>query len=637
MNTRFYEFGPFQIDKLNHLLLRNGEPVPLKPKVFDTLLLLVENRGRVLDKDEMLGRLWPDTVVEESNLSQNVYLLRKVLGEGMDGETYIETLPKRGYRFVAKVYEIEIDTQASATDAPSEPPLNDLDNDRVWPAPNHWARQVSRRPIALSLIGVLLLFAIGSGFYAWKTRNSESLKSSGPIRSVAVLPFRSLGPDSQDEIMGLQLADTLTTRLGTFKQLRVKQTNSVHKFMSPDDDPLAAARELNVDAVVDASIQTAGDRVRINLRLVDARDGNAFWSGTVEKSTADPFAVQDAVAAAVVQALTRIMSSAEETLPPKRHTTNAEAHRLYMLGRSHWGTSNEEDWKKALDYFNAAVEKDPRYALAYSGLANSYLSLIADMKLPKPEAIPKARQAAMMALQLDDTLAEAHVASGRIMTYYDWDWAGAEREFKRAIELNANSADAYREYAAFLTSVGRNEEAIAEAKEARELDPTNRATNFQMAWTLIGARRYDEAIAESQQVVKTHPDANFWIGMAHVGKGMNEQAIEDCEKTLSSSKPHPPAKAALGYAYGATNKHDKAKKLLAEFEELFKQHKTSPYFIAMIYAGLRDKDQTFAWLDKAYYDRSRPLVTGLNVNPMWDGLRSDPRFVSLLQRMRLPH
>ena len=628
MNTRFYEFGPFQIDKLNHLMLRNGETVPLKPKVFDTLLLLVENRGRVLDKDEMLGRLWPDTVVEESNLSQNIYLLRKVLGEGADGEPYIETLPKRGYRFVASVNEVEVDGHAPE---PSERPLKDI----AGAAPIQ-ARRASRRPVAVAIFGFLLLLATGSGFYVWKTRNSRPSDSSAEIRSVAVLPFRSLGPDARDESLGFRMADTLITRLSNFKQLRISQTSSVRKFTSSNDDPLAAGRELNVDAVVDASIQSAGERIRINLRLVDVRDGNAFWSGTVEKNADDPFAVQDAVAAVVEQALMPHISGAAEAVPAKRQTTNSEAHLLCMLGRFHLGTANEADWKKAIDYFNAAIAKDPRYALAYSGLANAYLSLVADSKLPKTEAVPKATQAAMTALQLDDTLAEAHVASGRILTYYDWDWAGAEREFKRAIELNGNSGDAHREYAAYLTSVGRNEEAIAEAKQARELDPLTQGTNFQVAWTLIGARRYDEAIAEARQVLKMYPIANYWIGMAHIGKGMNEQAIEDCEKALSSSTTHP-AKATLGYAYGATNKQDKAKQLLAEFEELFKQQKASPYFIAMIYAGLGDKDQTFAWLDKAYYERSRPLVSGINANPMWDALRSDPRFMKLQQRMRLPH
>jgi len=255
--------------------------------------------------------------------------------------------------------------------------------------------------------------------------------------------------------------------------------------------------------------------------------------------------------------------------------------------------------------------------------------------LPKEEAIPKAKEAAMKAIQLDDSLSEAHVASARIMTYYDWDWAGAEREFKRAIELNTNSGEAHREYAAYLTNVGRNEQAIAEAKQARELDPLTLVTNFQVAWTLIGARRYDEAISESQQLIEKFPNAHFWIGLALLGKGMNEQAIKEFEIVVNSSNPHQMAKASLAYAYGVTGKREKAKNILAEFENSLRQGQSSPYYLAMIYAGLGDKDQTFAWLEETYREHSRPLASGINVNPMWDGIRSDPRFENLRRRMGL--
>ena len=613
MNTRFYNFGAFQIDTLNHVLLRNGETIPLKPKVFDTLLLLVENRERVMDKDEMLRQLWPDTVVEESNLSQNVYLLRKVLGE-----SYIETMPKRGYRFVAAVNEV-----ATMSTEQLSPPVN-------------FRRQLLRRPVLLIIAGLLLLFGIGSGFYAWKRNSKAPPRLRAQIRSIAVLPFKSLAPDSHDENLGFQMADTLITRLSNIKQLSVRQISSVRGF-TPSADPVAAGRELKVDAVLDASIQRIGDQNRVTLRLVNVRDGSVLWSGIVDKSADNPFAVQDAVATAVAHALTPQLTGEEKNSLQKRYTESPEAHRLCTLARFHLGTADPEDWEKAFNYFNAAIEKDPAYALAYSGLAYSYLSLVADAKLPKDEAIPKARQAVIKALQLDDTLPEAHVASARIMAYYDWDWSGAEREFKRAIELNANSADARREYAGYLTGLGRIDEAIAEATQARELDPLNQVTNFQVAWALIGARRYDEAVAESEPLTGTYPNANYWIGVAYLGKGMYEQAIDRFEKTLSHSKSHQLAQASLGYAYGASKRRDKARKVLAEFEELFKEHKTSPYYVAMIYAGLEEPDQTFAWLEKAFTEHSRPLVTGLKVSPMWANLRSDPRFENLLQRMHLPH
>jgi len=626
MSARFYEFGPFQIDKLNHVLLRQGETIPLKPKVYDTLLLLVENRERVLEKDELLRRLWPDTIVEEANLSQNVYLLRRALGEETGGETYIQTVTKRGYRFVGKVNEISTSSEATAVaEARVKQEQQSLSEHRA-----------KGRPGALVLAGVLLMFAVGSGLYIWIKRDSNAAESGAAIKSIAVLPFRPMNSESNDEAMGFAMADTLIIKLSNIKQLKISSTSSVRKFIPPNDDVLAAGRELNVDAVLEANIYRDGDRIRVTLRLVNVKDGASLWTRTLEERVNDPFAVQDRIAEQVAEELAPRLTGEQKSLVLKRYTENAEASRLCMLGRYYSGRPNVEDWKKALEYFNGALEKDPRYALAYSGLANAYLSLVADSLLPKTEAIPKAKQAALTALQLDDTLSEAHVASARIMTYYDWDWAGAEREFKRAIELNPNSGDAHREYAAYLTSVGRNEQAIVEAKQARELDPLTQLTNFQMAWTLIGARRYDEAIAESQEVLRIFPSAHFWIGMAYLGEGMNEQAIEEFEKTLSYSKNHMMAKASLGYAYGVIGKRETARNILAEFEKLMRQGQTSPYYLAIIYAGLGEKDQTFTSLEESYRDHSRPLVSGIKVSPVWNSVRSDPRFATLLKRMGLP-
>jgi DNA-binding winged helix-turn-helix (wHTH) protein/TolB-like protein/Tfp pilus assembly protein PilF len=613
MSTRYYEFGPFQIDRLNHALRRDGKNIPLKPKVFDTLLLLVENHGRVVDKDEMLQRLWPDTVVEESNLSQNVYLLRRVLEEETDGQRYIETVPKRGYRFVATVTEVETEARRISMVQTRTP--------RLW------------KPGIAALIG-LLLIGLGSAFI-WSTKRPNSPEPTAPINSIAVLPFKSFGSDASDENLGFWMADTLITKLSNVKRLVVRPISSVRKFTSTNEDAVAAGRELKVDAVLDASIQRTGDRIRVTMRLVNVKDGAPLWTRIVDEQVSDPFAVQDRVAEQVTEALALRLTSEEKNLVAKYPTQNSEAYRLCMLGRYYWGRPDVENWKKAIDYFNAAIEKDSNYALAYAGLADSYLSLVADSVLPKPEAIPKAKRAAMTALQLDSSLPEAHVALARIKMTYDWEWTAAENELKRALELNPNSGDAHREYAGYLTNVGQNEQAIAEAKLARQLDPLTQLTNFQFVWSLIGARRYDEAISECQPMLAMFPRAHFWLGMAYLGNRMNEQAIKEFEETLRSAKDHPLAKAALGYAYGATGQREQANKILAEFKQLYEQHQTSPYYLAMIYAGLSDKDQTFAWLEESYREHSRPLASGIKANPMWDSLRSDPRLGNLLGRMGL--
>ncbi|MFL6210820.1 MAG: winged helix-turn-helix domain-containing protein [Pyrinomonadaceae bacterium] len=640
MSKRFYQFGPFRIDTVNHVLLRDGETLPLKPKVFDTLLVLVENRERVLDKDELMSRLWPNTVVEESNLTQNIYLLRKVLGEEAQGEAYIQTMPRRGYRFVASVRELEAESPAR-TLAEHAPRQFIVENERAQEVVSRNARGGSgsflsrttprQRIVALSITAIALAAALA---YVW---TSTALKpSAGPtIKSLAVLPFKPLGADGSDEDLGFGMADTLITKLSSIRQLIVRPTSAVRKFKSPDQDPLAAGRELQVDAVLEASIQRVGDRVRVTLRLVRVSDGASLWAGKFDEQAADFFTVQDQVAEQVAQALMPQMTGAEQQLLAKHYTENTEAYRLYMLGRYHRNKNDVEGWQKAIEYFNQAIEKDSNYALAYTGLADSYSSNVADALLPKAEAIAKAKQAAMTALRLDDTLSEAHVSAGRIKAYYDWDWAGAEPEFKRAIELDPNSAIAHGEYGGYLAAVGRGEQAVSEALRARELDPLSLWTNFGVAWALIAARRYDEAIEESQKVIETFPQAHYWMGLAYVGKGRYEEASTEFEKRLDFSKDDTLTRAHLGYAYGSSGRRGQAEKVLAEFKELFKQRQATPYYVAIIYAGLGEKDQAFAGLEEARREHARPLW-GLKVNPVWDGLRSDPRFADLLRHVGLP-
>ncbi len=571
MSARFYEFGPFRVDTVNHVLQRDGETIPLKPKVFDTLLVLVENRTRVLDKDELMSRLWPDTIVEESNLTQNVYLLRKVFGEEAEADDYIETMPKRGYRFVASVNEVEPASTDLIVEEHSRSRLVIEHEDQADLAlkfaaeaeqaiqeraltAGRWEKQAWWWQMGAIIIGVCIL---GLGLvialpYFRNAIKSKPVDARMPVRSIAVLPFKALGTDPSDDYLGLGMADTLITRLSSMKQIVVRPTSAVRKFASPNQDPVAAGRELKVDAALESSIQRVGDKIRVTLRLVSATDGSTLWAGRVDEQVNDIFAVQDRVSEQVAEALVPQLTGREKDLLAKHYTQSPDAYRLYMNGRYHSNKTTVEDWKKAIEYFNLAIEKDPNYALAYTGLADAYLSLIADSLLPKEEAIPRAKQAAMTALRLDDTLAEGPVSSGRIKTYYDWDWSGAERDFKRAIELDPNSAIAHREYGAYLAAVGRSEQAIAEAKEGRDLDPLSQLANFHVAWALISAHRYDEAIEQSQQVLGTFPAGHFWIGMAYLGKARYEEAIAEFEKTLSASRDHITAKASLGYAYGVS-------------------------------------------------------------------------------------
>jgi DNA-binding winged helix-turn-helix (wHTH) protein/TolB-like protein len=334
MSDRFYEFGPFRVDTVNHVLLRDGEPLPLKPKVFDTLLVLVESRGRVLDKDELMRRLWPDTVVEEANLTQNIYLLRKALGEESHGGAYIETMPKRGYQFVASVRVLEAGSPALAPEESAA-----AGEERRQPAGSGGGEAgpaflFGRRRAATLALAALAL-AAAFVFVPIPKRPEQAAPPS--IRSVAVLPFKPLGPDAGDESLGFGMADTLITRLSNIRQLIVRPTGAVRRFASPDQDPVAAGRELKVDEVLEASIQRAGDRIRVTLRLVRVSDGAPLWAGKFDEPAGDVLAVQDRVSEQVAQALVPRMTGEEQRLVAKRYTENPEAYRLYMLGRHDGG------------------------------------------------------------------------------------------------------------------------------------------------------------------------------------------------------------------------------------------------------------------------------------------------------------
>ncbi len=609
MSARFYEFGPFRMDTVNHV------------------------RTRVLDKDELMSRLWPDTVVEESNLTQNVYLLRKVLGEEPEADAYIETMPKRGYRFVASVNEVDPASTNLIVEEHSRSRLfieheDDADVALKFAAEaeqsiqakaltaGRWEKQASWWKLGAIILGVCIL---GLGLtialsYFWTKSKSTATARATSIRSIAVLPFKPLGTDPSDDYLGLGMADTLITRLSRMNQIVVRPTSAVRKFTSPNQDLMAAGRELKVDAVLETTMQRDSDRIKVNLRLVRVSDGSSLWSGKVDERVDDVFAVQDRVSEKVARALLPQLSGNDTNLLAKHYTQNREAHDLYMRGIFQWYTSATDPAKKqqAIKFFNQAIEKDPDFALAYAALANTYMDLSGDA--PPTETMPKAKEAALKALQIDDTLADSHRSLGIVKAYYDWDWAGAEKEFKRAIELDPNSLEAHRAYSLYLTATGRSVEALAEA--------------------LAGAREYDQLIAEGRKMEPNDPYVHFWTSAAYGQKGMHEEAITEAQKAASLSRGSTIMKAQLGYTFAVAGRRDEAENILSELKALAAQRYVSPYDIALIYVGLGNKEQAFAWLEKAYQERARRLWA-LKVNPSWDMLRSDPRFADLLRRIGL--
>lgn len=626
-----YEFGDFRLDAGKRLLLRReGEPVSLTPKAFDTLLYLVEHSGAVLDKDELMAAVWPDTVVEENNLSQNVYTLRRALGEGRGEHRYIVTVPGRGYRFVADVKAPADEVGPDGAEAwPPEPIVAE---DEV---PTTSLRRSGHRVFVLrgrvwpvAFIGVLAA-ALGIGaFYTWRARTRAG--ADVPVRTIAVLPFKTLVPEGRDEALELGMADTLIAKLSAGRDLVVRPVGSVRRYGGAEQDPVAAGRELGVEAVLDGTIQRWGDRVRVTARLLRVGDGKTLWAGQFDGTFGDIFSVQDSISKRVVGGLALELTGEERQRLSKNYTENTEAYRLYLLGRFHWNKRTVSDFQKSIEYFQQAIAADPDYALAYAGLAEAYTLLSDYDGAPPREAIPKAREAALKALSLDDQSADAHTALGLALCD-DYDFAGAEREYKRALQLNPNDASAHQLYAALLTYLGRHEEALAEARRALETEPLSLIINRSYGDDLLYARRYDEGIAQLKKTVSL--DANFASAHISLSNAYWEKAdyaasAEEYAKYQEvSGRQQRAALLREGFSKGGWEGF-----LRIRVEDL--RTSNTPYEVALYRAALGEKDEAFAELDKSYEDREWGTVL-LKVDPRLDSLRSDPRCDELVRRIGL--
>jgi len=639
-----YAFGPFQVDSANRFLLRDSKPLPLTPKAFDILLLLVENHGQVLEKDRIMQAVWPDSFVEEANLTQHISTLRKVLGESPDHHDFIETIPRRGYRFVAPVSLLspeppeevvvirertrtvimEGDSPAAADAAPRALP----------PAPHFLLRSLG----GLIAAAFLLLLAAVALLYFGMLKQTGGPVAVTDVKSIAVLPFKPLsGEPAPDDVLGLGMADALITKLGSLRQIAVRSTSAVRKYAQPRQDPLAAGRELSVDAVLDGSIQRSGERIRVTVQLLRLRDASTLWSGQFDERFTDIFAVQDSISQQVAAALTPQLTSLDRQRLAKRYTENTEAFQLYLMGRYFQDKRTEEGLRKGLEYFRQAIEKDPLYALAYSGLADSYLLLgNFDMLRPK-EAYPLARAAAQKALSLDDSLAEAHASLAYILRCFDWDWPAAEKEFRRALALNPNYAAAHHWFAISLAGFGRSEESFREIARAKELDPLSLPILTSAGWIYYLFRRNDLAIAELQKALEMdphYPRAHFLLGQVFEQQRMFPKAVAEIEKALGSPRPGDPH-ASLGYIYALTGRRAKAEKILREMTQLSRRRYVPAEYFAEIYIALGERDRAFEWLEQAFEQREAYLCY-INVEPRYDSLRSDPRFRALLLRMSFP-
>jgi DNA-binding winged helix-turn-helix (wHTH) protein/TolB-like protein/TolA-binding protein len=617
-----YNFGPFELDILARRLTRAGEPLALTPKALDLLVILVEHRGRLLAKDELMRWLWPDTFVEEANLTQYIFTLRKQLGEQPGGRAYIETVSRRGYRFVAEVNEVREPASAE------QPEVERTIPGRV--------RDVGARGAVAMLLVVVAVAGV-----AWFNGRRSTTPGDPPAgKTLAILPFRALEPGGADEYLALGMADAIITRLARIHGLVVRPTSSVLKYVTSPVDPLAVARELSVDSLVDGRFQRLDDRVRVTVQLLAARDGSPIWAGTFDEPFKDVFTVQDRISERVAEALVATLTDEERARLTRRFTGNTEAYQLYLRGRYFWERRTDDSLRKSVDYYRQAIAHDPTYALAYAGLADSYLIMGNFSMLAPGDAFPKARAAAQKALDIDASVTQARVALAFVTYLYDRNWDEAERGFVRALSEAPNYGPGHQWYAVSLTSRGRFDEAVAEIERAERVDPLSLVINAVRAWILYLSRRYDEAIEQAKRTIDMDagfPLPHYYLGLAYLARGRHADAAEELRKSsaMYGSQGRDKDLAALGLALARQGRTADARAVLNELQQPVRERYVSPYAAAVVYLGLGDSGQALVLLERAADERF-PWAMQYNVDPLLDTLRADPRFKALLQRIGIP-
>ncbi len=610
-----YRFGEFTIDLERRTLTEVGgeEPLSLVPKAFDTLAYLTMRSGEVVGKDELLEAIWPDTAVEENNLSQQISVIRKVLGDRRGENRFIATVPGKGFKFVAEVTRSD-DGEEAGHDSKAEP---------------HTQKAVFRSPaFRFLLIFTVAATIIVCAYLFLRTDSSER----GPRRTLAVLPFAPLVSEHRDEVFEIGMADTLISRLASYESISVKPLAAVRKYTALDQDARAAGRELGVEFVLTGNIQRWGDRIRVNVRLIDVAEGSPLVADSFDQELTDIFSVQDTISQKVLSALSPHFSAPVRT----SGTQNLEAYRYYLQGRYFAFKLTPDEIRKAIEFLEKAVEADPGYADAYAAIALAYVVLPVTSDVPSQMAFPKAKAAAEKALELQKDSASAQLVLARVLFWYDWDWRESERRYRISIANDPDSHDARLGIAHLLSAIGRHDEAMTEVRKARQLDPYSRVSGALEGQFLMYAGRLDEAETTLRKELET--DGGFWVTLIHLGmvlvqKGEYEKALEYLKQASQRSGGNTETRSLQGYALAKMGDTDGALKVLAELRSAGSRRPVPPYNIAMIYNGLGRKAETLEWLEKAFVERDMRM-TRLKVDRKWDGLRDDPGFKAIFEKMR---
>lgn len=567
-------FGEFELDISAYELRRGGQPVHLERQPMDLLILLVERHRQVVWRDDIVKRLWDPGVFVDVEMGVNTAIrkVRQALRDSRESPAFIETISGKGYRFIA--------------------------------------------PVDATPLG----------------RHQEA------IESVAVLPFANDSADPDGEYLSDGITETLINNLAQIWNLRVVARSTVFRYKGKDIDPQKAGNDLHVRAVVSGRLLQRGNTLIVRAELIDVATGGQLWGGQYNRKPEDVFALQEDLSREISEKLRLQLIVDEKQRLTKRHTEDAEAYRLYLKGRYHWNKRSPEGLQKAVEYFQQALDRDPAYSLAYAGLADTYAYLSFFNVVAPREAMPKAKTAAVKGLEIDKDLAEAHVSLGYVSFTYDGDWPAAGKHFEQALALNPAYSRGHTFYTFYLSSSGRSEEALEVAKGALDLDPASPAVSHSLAVQLYLARKFDRAIEQAHDTLEM--DANFAISYAVLGevylsKGMYREGLSALEKYSALNRSGAASLALLGYSHARLGERKESLQVIEALKAASKQSFVPALFVALVYAGLEDKDQAFTWLEKAYEERFSRLAY-LKVEALWDPLRSDPRFADLLRRVGIP-
>jgi DNA-binding winged helix-turn-helix (wHTH) protein/TolB-like protein/tetratricopeptide (TPR) repeat protein len=624
----FYEFGEFRLDAEKHRLLRGDEIVALTPRAVETLRVLIERPGVLVERAALLNAVWHDVAVEDGNLSVTIFMIRKALGEDTNGRKFIETVPRLGYKFVAEVRVVVESVPSRVVAAQSV----DADSPLVPASRNRLTAGIAA---AAAVIVAVVAIAYAR---SWK---APARAGNGDVKSIAVLPFKALGDTSDDTALSLGFADALMTSLGGVRDVRVFSTPAMNRDSNVRQTPSDIGKDLGVDAVLDGTLQRANGLLRVTLRLIRTSDGSQIWSHSFDEAGNEVFKLQDAMASQTAESLKWNLTAEERRRMGKRYTDNREAYQAYLLGRLFFDRRQPEGYEKAIVEFERAIALDPKYALAFTGMADVY-ALQANIRTgeERDALYEKSRTTATKALELDEGLAEAHTSLGWVKRVHDWDWAGSETEFKRALALNPNNVNAHQWYALLLTTIGRTDEALREIERARELEPLSGVVLL----NYFSVRQYRResaqlpALAEqiarlvNSQAVSTRVRA---IAYGRAGNHAKVIEIGDAHRSRNEGKIIADSLATqLALAYSRTRQESKVREMLDYLRGRARTESRAGYLLATVYAELGRKDEAIALLQQCLAAHDDRMVS-IKVEPYFDSLRDDARFQALLSRMNL--